>query len=118
MGADGMIEMVGKEWAIIQLGHPCHAESLIVDTNHYKGNFPESCLIEYAASVEKPKERDWKVLLKRTKLGPHQEHLFSSKDLSVKKSDSIAWLRVTQYPDGGISRIRLFASKANIKALL
>ncbi|KAJ3364860.1 hypothetical protein HDU91_002424 [Kappamyces sp. JEL0680] len=112
MGSDGMIEMVGKEWAVIQLGHACKVESLIIDTNHYKGNYPESCLVEYAGAQSGiPQESDWSVLLARTKLGPHQEHVFSSSQLAVG-DHSVGFLRVTQYPDGGISRLRLFGSKA------
>jgi allantoicase len=46
LGDDGMIDIKGKDWAIIKLAKPCHIEKIIVDTNHYKGNYPESCMIE------------------------------------------------------------------------
>lgn len=53
LGADGMIEQKSSEWAIIQLGKPCTVQKIIVDTNHYKGNYPESCMIEVSLSCNR-----------------------------------------------------------------
>jgi allantoicase len=38
--------MPGFEWASFKLGAPGEIKHIIVDTNHFKGNYPESCLIE------------------------------------------------------------------------
>ena len=67
--------MVGNDWAIIQLARPGVIDHIIIDTNHYKGNYPESCMIgnfwyfnfiEYSVSCINV---EWKVLLARTVLG-------------------------------------------------
>ncbi|KAJ3269284.1 hypothetical protein HDV01_001613 [Terramyces sp. JEL0728] len=97
-GADGMIEMVGKDWATIKLGHTATIKRLIVDTNHYKGNYPESCLVEYSTD-----QKDWKPLLKRVKLTAHAEHEFN-----VEPNSNAAFIRLTMFPDGGISRLRVY----------
>lgn len=113
MGSDGMIEMVGSEWAVILLGHSCRSiDTIIVDTNHYKGNFPESFLIEYS-TTSLIDQCTWKPLVKRTKLGPHAEHEFTTKkgQVTLDGQDAVSMIRITMYPDGGISRLRIFGSK-------
>ncbi|MGH7297179.1 MAG: allantoicase, partial [Polyangiaceae bacterium] len=36
----------GNDWAIVKLGRAGVIEKIEVDTNHFKGNFPESCSVE------------------------------------------------------------------------
>ena len=36
----------GYDWSILKLGSPCTIERVIVDTLHFKGNFPDSCSVE------------------------------------------------------------------------
>ncbi|KAI8895717.1 allantoicase-like protein [Globomyces pollinis-pini] len=111
LGPDGMIEMKGNEWTIIQLGRAATIDHIIVDTNHYKGNFPESCVIEQKSGPSADKG-EWKPLLKRQLLGPHKEHTFKE----IEDNHDVSFLRVTMYPDGGISRVRVLA-KVNTTAL-
>ena len=110
--ATGMIDMPGSESAVFILGHACRSPyRIVIDTNHYKGNYPESCLLEYApASPSIP--IDWKVLVNRIKLSAHVECVLEQADIQAPSIDSIGWIRVTMYPDGGISRVRVFATKA------
>ena len=42
---DGLMLLPGSDWAIIRLGVPGIPKEVIVDTNFFKGNFPESCLV-------------------------------------------------------------------------
>jgi allantoicase len=41
----------GNYWFIIEPGHPGMIEEVIVDTAHFKGNYPDRCSIQ-AATVE------------------------------------------------------------------
>ena len=50
-GADGLIEAPGSDWAVLSLGCPGRVTKIEVDTAHFKGNFPESCMVE-AVCVE------------------------------------------------------------------
>ncbi len=104
-----MIDMPGSESAVFKLGHVCGQPfKMIIDTNHYKGNYPESCLIEYAVS----EGADWKTLVGRLALGAHREHIVEGDMIKrIGEKDKISLIRVTMYPDGGISRVRMFASK-------
>lgn len=72
----------GHDWVIVALGHPGSIEAAVVDTLHFKGNYPESCSIQ-AAFVEGGNEARieaqslfWRELLPAQKLEMHQEHRF------------------------------------------
>jgi allantoicase len=38
----------GNDWVIVALGHPGEIEKIIVDTLHFKGNYPDTCSIQGA----------------------------------------------------------------------
>ena len=82
----------------------------MIDTNHFKGNFPESCQIEAIdlreSKMNPNKSYEWFPLLRRTQMKPHCERVFEC-DTRVP----ITHIRMTIYPDGGISRIRLFGRR-------
>lgn len=95
----------GFDWAIIKLGGPGRLERVEVDTNHFKGNYPESfslggCL---APTGELP-HGDWSEVLPRTKLQPSRRHRFSKE---IRASGPFTHVRLNIYPDGGVSRLRL-----------
>ncbi|XP_038126709.1 allantoicase isoform X2 [Cyprinodon tularosa] len=111
----GILQVPGWEWAVFRLGHPGLISSIEVDTNHFKGNFPDSCRIE--ACVLTPEEESrciqtrwdsgkWKVLLPSQKLRPHHRHRYSRADLMLNHPVSHVWLVIA--PDGGVSRLRLW----------
>ena len=85
--AKGHLVAPGKDWAVMKLGAPGRVRELEVDTNHFKGNFPESCVVEgcyapeaLAASFDDKRwvegERGWRALLPRTRLKPHARQFF------------------------------------------
>ena len=50
----------------------------------------------------------WKYLLKNTKLSANKTHKFKN---SLMKKDKINHIRINIFPDGGISRFRIFGKK-------
>jgi allantoicase len=101
----------GNDWVILKLGVPGMIRRIEVDTSHFKGNFPESCSIECcyleaaAAPAELQSASAWKPLLPRTKLKPNFRHTFRGQ-LNLVGAATHARLQI--YPDGGLSRLRLF----------
>ena len=89
------------DWAIVALAAEGMIHRVEVDTNHFKGNFPDACSLEIASSVDGP----WRPLLPRTKLMAHTRHLFVEQ-LSLHRP--CTHLRMNVFPDGGISRLRVF----------
>lgn len=112
-GEDGLMVLPGCDWAVLQLGLAGTISSAEIDTNFYKGNYPESCLLEACYSPDATAEYlqsgnsgvEWKVLLARTRLGPSAIHTFRSE---VQRIDMISHVRLTIYPDGGVMRLRLW----------
>ncbi|KAH9631827.1 hypothetical protein HF086_011075 [Spodoptera exigua] len=96
----------GQEWAVFKLGFPGNIKQICVDTNHFKGNYPDSVKIEgaYLGRGDWYPEIDanWHNILKPSKLSAHNEHWFDC------ESDVITHIKVTMAPDGGFSRIRAF----------
>ncbi|XP_063771535.1 probable inactive allantoicase [Pseudophryne corroboree] len=115
---NGILQIPGNEWAVFRLGHPGLITHIEIDTNHFKGNAPNSCKIEWC--VLTPREEDekikdildvnlnnnWKTLLPVTQLHPHKRHFIDGISLSL--NEVITHVKVTIAPDGGISRIRLW----------
>ena len=106
----------GHDWTIIKLGVPGDNRRVEVDTSHFKGNFPESCLLEGCyANVNVTDTsgadalQDWKELLPRTKLKAHSRHAFRQE---VADIGPVTHVRLNIYPDGGVSRLRLFGKPA------
>ncbi|MBE9553246.1 MAG: allantoicase [Proteobacteria bacterium] len=106
----------GNDWIIVQLGHPGNIERIEVDTAHFKGNFPESCSVQ-AAMVEDGTDQSvitqsmfWDELLGRQKLGMDAIHEFDGN--AIGALGPISHLRLNIFPDGGVSRLRLFGRPA------
>lgn len=96
-----------KDWVVLKLGSRGIVHRILIDTNHFKGNFPESCLIEGADHPTDVNDASsWVPILRRTRMQPHCERNFSLKGMRP-----ITHVRVTIYPDGGISRVRLFGRR-------
>ncbi len=100
----------GNDWVIVALGHPGEIEQIVVDTLHFKGNYPDSCSIQ-AAYVEggtdsqiEARSLYWRELLPSQKLEMHQEHSFQAQ---IQSLGPVTHVRLNIFPDGGVSRLRL-----------
>lgn len=95
------------DWVILQLAHPGHIDDVLVDTCHFKGNYPdrcslEGCLLPEGASIS---EATWQEFLPQVKLQADHEHEFRAE---LSAHGPFSHVRMKIYPDGGISRLRLF----------
>ena len=48
---------------------------------------------------------EWKFLLNKVKLSPNKTHKFINK---LMKNDKINFIKINIFPDGGISRFKIF----------
>lgn len=101
----------GHDWVILKLASAGKIRKITVDTNFFKGNFPDSCSIE---GIYKPEAADdeltnpsfqWIELLSKTKLRGHTENNFEKE---IKDAGKVTHVRLNIFPDGGVSRLRLF----------
>jgi allantoicase len=93
----------GHDWVIVQLGCEAFVRRIELDTAHFKGNYPDTCSIDGAPSAD----GEWSEILPRTKLEADTRHIFLDE---LRSSGPVRHLRLNVYPDGGISRMRVYAS--------
>ena len=99
----------GHDWAIVKLGSSGRLERIEVDTNHFKGNYPESCQIEACLAPGATRnaiidgEVAWSEVLPQTRLNQHKRHFFSK----LAARGPFSHLRLNIFPDGGVSRMRV-----------
>ncbi len=107
----------GHDWIVVALGTRGRIREAIVDTAHYKGNFPHSCSL-HAADLsgvrgELPAailaaSMYWRELLPQTLLQADREHRFDTAQLA--DLGPVTHARLNIFPDGGVSRLRLFGA--------
>ena len=102
----------GNDWVILALGVPGVIRSAEIDTAHFKGNYPDRVKLEAAlfeddgtATLDR---HAWHVLLPESKLQADKQHDFDE----LADLGAVSHVRVSIYPDGGISRVRLFGRVA------
>ena len=103
----------GHDWAVIRLGAPGTLSRVEIDTNHFKGNYPDSaslegCLVTGSGS-EALASQTWREILPQTKLKAHTRHFFTTE---LRRSGPVSHVRLNIFPDGGVSRLRLHGTLA------
>ena len=94
----------GHDWCIIKLGTRGTITRVEVDTSHFKGNYPESCSID-VGNGDATNSIKWEELLPNTRLQPHTRHTFVHE---LADRGDVTHARLNIYPDGGVSRLRLY----------
>ncbi len=98
-----------KDWVIVRLAHEGRIQKALIDTCHFKGNYPDSCMIEactVAAGTDFATAMvEWQTILPQQKLQADHEHFFEKEIMNTDQN--FTHVRLTIFPDGGISRMRL-----------
>ncbi|MFH9247679.1 allantoicase [Streptomyces lydicus] len=97
------------DWALIRLAAPGVIRGIIVDTAHFRGNYPQRVTVEATALPGSPSPEDlladdvkWEELVPRT---PVRGHAANGFEVTVERR--FTHLRLKQHPDGGIARLRV-----------
>ncbi|WP_433545044.1 allantoicase [Streptomyces sp. CA-294286] len=98
------------DWALVRLGAPGVVRGIVVDTAHFRGNYPQAVSVEGTSLPGSPSPEDllcedvkWTTLVPRTAVGGHAANGFA-----VSVEQRFTHLRVNQHPDGGIARLRVY----------
>jgi len=100
----------GHDWAVLELGTFGEIAQVVVDTGHFKGNFPDRCSIQATGRAHgspaqiAAQAETWPLLLPEVKLHADQVHTFTDE---IADLGPIRFVRLNIYPDGGVSRLRL-----------
>ncbi|KOT87076.1 allantoicase [Streptomyces sp. NRRL F-5755] len=97
------------DWALIRLAAPGIVRGVIVDTAHFRGNYPQQITVEATALPGSPSPEDllaadvkWEEIVPRTPVRGHAANGFT-----VTAERRFTHLRLKQHPDGGIARLRV-----------
>ena len=93
----------GHDWCVIKI---CRGvvRSVNIDTTHFNGNHPDSASIEAADCAEEPdSSTEWRTILPRVSLAANSHNKFKT-----EASGACQYLRLNIFPDGGVSRLRVF----------
>ena len=101
-----------RDWVILQLATIGTINKILVDTCHFKGNYPDRCSIEGCiiedGSNPLAESIQWTTLLPEQKLSADTEHEFEKE---IINKSPFSHIRLNIFPDGGISRLRLWGNK-------
>jgi allantoicase len=93
----------GHDWCVVKLGTKGTITRIEVDTSFFRGNYPESCTLEGGTS--NGADIEWREILADSKLQAHTRHRFAKELVDL---GPITHVRFNIFPDGGVSRLRLF----------
>ncbi|WP_411079087.1 allantoicase [Streptomyces sp. cmx-18-6] len=95
--------------AIVRLGAPGIVRGLIVDTAHFRGNYPQRVSVQATAVEGTPGPEDlladdvkWEEILAPSPVRGHAANAFE-----ITGGRRYTHLRLCQHPDGGIARLRV-----------
>ncbi|TPX46541.1 allantoicase, partial [Synchytrium endobioticum] len=104
LGPDGYLVSPHCESCVFRMGLRGVIDSVHVDTEFFKGNYPESCLLQ---GTDHPgpdlDNADWFDIVPRSRLTANALHSFES-----SSGNPCTHVKLSIFPDGGVSRLRVF----------
>ena len=105
----------GNDWIIIKLATKGSIKKIEIDTAHFKGNYPDQASVQVSNFYENNgleelinDSENWKYILEKSKLQADHIHNYKVDD---KLIEGVTHVRLNIYPDGGVSRLRIFGLK-------
>lgn len=94
----------GYDWCVIRLGLPGIIRGVVVDTSHFKGNYPEHCSLEACQAEQGGQDCiSYLEILPESELKGDSQNLFPIQDPRC-----YTHVRLKIYPDGGVARLRIY----------
>lgn len=97
------------DWVIVRLGVPGKVHNVVVDTAHFRGNFPDKCQvwgIDWEGKDGEPagEDEDWTDLTGLNDCESHKEHVYACEN---KSEGPLSHVKLAIVPDGGVKRLRV-----------
>jgi allantoicase len=103
----------GYDWAVVALGTLGTIRRVVIETTHFKGNYPDSCVIEACNAPDVDVDSlnagalPWRELLPQTNLAPDADHVF---DRELRELGPVSHVKLDIHPDGGVARLRAWGT--------
>ncbi|KAL7266119.1 Allantoicase [Rhizina undulata] len=104
------------DWVIVKLGAPGYVDEIIVDTLHFRGNYPQKVELYTMSSPSHfvhSEATEWE-LAGASDCKADKEHSFVPGDgsLTVKAEKVVTHVKMVIIPDGGVKRLRVWGRRA------
>lgn len=96
------------DWVVVKLGTKSVVSRVVVDTAHFRGNFPQRITVKGINGEPAAFDSDkWVTLVGESKTGPDAVHEFA-----VSGGAEFTHVLLTIIPDGGVKRLQVFGTIA------
>ena len=102
----------GFDWLILNSLKGEKIDKIEISTHHFKGNYPSHFSLQaaYIPNIRSSyaivkNSNKWKFLLNKKNLSANKNHVFRNK---LMKNNKINFIKINIFPDGGISRFKIF----------
>lgn len=106
------------DWVVVGLGARGRVVRCVVDTMHFRGNFPQGVRIEGvdvgkgSGKVDvKGDDGRWKEVVGFSRCKKDKEHVFGEGEMGSMHGSVFTHLKMTIMPDGGVKRFRVFGTR-------
>lgn len=104
----------GHDWIVVKLGARGEVGLVELDTNHFKGNFPDRAELlgidaHGARITDLLASETWQEVLPMQKLAASTRHFYRD-ELAARGPFTHVMMRI--HPDGGVSRLRVWGKRA------
>lgn len=113
-----------NDWSILKLGIKGSIRKVVIDTAHFKGNYPDSASLQAVNADDLNLSDDellnsdtqWQTVINQSPLYGDKEHVFIN-EIDVDSDIEFTHVKLNIFPDGGVSRLRVWGA-IDWKALL
>lgn len=103
------------DWVVVRLAAPGELSRVVVDTAHFRGNFPQRVqLFAAIGAAGEPAFDDaqaWEEVLSPQPCGPDREHAYAVDVLKGVEGRVFRFVKMVIIPDGGVKRLRVFGRR-------
>lgn len=105
------------DWLVVKLGARGSVRSCMVDTMHFRGNFPQRVQVEGLDAEEGEEvvggdDERWAEIVGPQGCEKDKEHVFAGGLLKSVEGRTFTHMKMTIIPDGGVKRFRVFGTRA------
>jgi allantoicase len=103
------------DWVIVKLGAVGAIEKVVVDTAHFRGNFPREVAVEALSwegeGIPEGDDKNWVRIVEPSRCKADLEHTFEGQDLKGVEGKWFTHAKIVIIPDGGVKRFRVFGRR-------
>lgn len=110
-----------EDWVVVRVGARGRVKRVVVDTMHFRGNFPRGVKVMGLDVGDEPTTQEgevradderWVEVVRESACDKDKEHEFGPGILANVEARAFTHMKMIIVPDGGVKRFRVFGTKA------